>query len=262
MKKLLYLGIVLMLVSCGSDESESTLTDKRDGQTYKTVKIGNQVWMAENLNVDKFRNGELIPEAKTNEEWRKAGENRQPAWCYYDNDPENGRYYGKLYNWYAVSDSRGLAPKGLHVPSEAEWLTLIDYLGGKRERDSLRKNSGSWKEGTPNQEQTSRTVGIKMKSTRGWRNDGHYSLNGKNMGNGSNSSGFSGLPGGRRSGFFRDGGTMGGDGEDGYWWNLGDGSSNKIWYRYLRYNDGGVHVNDVHVDSDTQKGMSVRCLRD
>jgi uncharacterized protein (TIGR02145 family) len=81
----------------------------------KTIKIGKQTWMAENLNVDKFRNGDLIPHIQDPEEWEQAGKNQQPAWCYYENDPENGNIYGKLYNWYAVNDPRGLAPEGFHV---------------------------------------------------------------------------------------------------------------------------------------------------
>lgn len=76
----------------------------------QTVTIGTQVWRTKNLDVATFRNGDSIPQAKTNEEWEKAAENQQPAWCYYNNDPANGAKYGKLYNWYAVNDSRGLAP--------------------------------------------------------------------------------------------------------------------------------------------------------
>ena len=93
----------------------------------KTIQIGTQVWMVENLNVDRFRNGDLIPEARTEEAWQKAGDNKQPAWCYYNNDPKNGATYGKLYNWYAVNDPRGLAPKGYHVPRDAEWTVLTNY---------------------------------------------------------------------------------------------------------------------------------------
>jgi uncharacterized protein (TIGR02145 family) len=78
-----------------------------------------------------FRNGDPIPYIESNEEWVKAGENKQPAWCYYDNDPANGAKYGKLYNWYAVNDPRGLCPVGWHVPSDKEWTKLIDYLGGE-----------------------------------------------------------------------------------------------------------------------------------
>jgi uncharacterized protein (TIGR02145 family) len=121
--------------------------------------------MTENLNVDKFRNGDPIPEAKIDEEWEEADENGEPAWCYYDNDSTNGVKYGKLYNWYAVTDPRGLAPEGWNVPIDEEWTTLIDFLGGED------------------------VAGTKMKSTSGWAESG----------NGTKESGFSGLPGGNRS---------------------------------------------------------------
>ncbi len=78
-----------------------------------------------------FRNGDLIPNIENAEEWKRAGENKQPAWCFYDNDPANGAKYGKLYNWYAVTDPRGLCPVGWHVPSDKEWTKLVDYLGGE-----------------------------------------------------------------------------------------------------------------------------------
>jgi uncharacterized protein (TIGR02145 family) len=97
----------------------------------QTVTIGTQVWMTKNLNVATFRNGDPIPEAKTDEEWERAGAEGKPAWCYYNNDPKNGTKYGKLYNWYAVNDPRGLAPSGYHVPPDAEWTILTDYLGGE-----------------------------------------------------------------------------------------------------------------------------------
>ena len=96
--------------------------------TIKSVKIGNQIWMAENLDVNHFRNGDLIPEAKTDEEWERAGQEEKPAWCYYDNNPENGKKYGKLYNWYAVNDKRGLAPVGWHIPTIYEWETFISLI--------------------------------------------------------------------------------------------------------------------------------------
>jgi len=89
-----------------------------DGQTFDIVVIGSQTWMAENLNVSHFLNGDPIPHVQTNEEWLKAAENRRPAWCYYNNDPVNGKKYGKLYNWFAVNDSRGLAPPGWHIPTD------------------------------------------------------------------------------------------------------------------------------------------------
>ena len=108
------------------------------------IKIGAQTWTTKNLDVSKFRNGEAIPLAKTNAEWELAGQNKQPAWCYYENKGENGTTYGKLYNWFAVNDPRGLAPSGYHIPTDAEWTILTDYLGG----DSI--------------------AGAKMKSTSGW----------------------------------------------------------------------------------------------
>lgn len=127
MKKVgLILGAVLitaiMLTSCGALLSEEEAPSE-------LVTIGTQVWMTKNLNVDKFRNGDSIPQAKTAEEWKKAGNKGQPAWCYYDNDPANGEKYGKLYNWYAVTDPRGLAPEGFHIPRNAEWIIFEYYLG-------------------------------------------------------------------------------------------------------------------------------------
>ncbi len=109
----------------------NTIKDQ-DGRPFKTVKIGNQIWMAENLNVSNFRNGQQIPEAETFEAWKSSAEDRKPAWCYYDKNPENGITYGKLYNWYAVNDYRELAPKGWHIPNDDEWKKLIVCLGGEK----------------------------------------------------------------------------------------------------------------------------------
>lgn len=122
--------LLTIATSICSAQQYGTLKDLRDGKVYKTVKIGTQTWMAENLNVDRFRNGDLIPQAKSDEEWKAAGENGKPAWCFYDNNPKNGEKFGKLYNWYTVSDPRGLAPKGWHIPSDKEWTVLTEYLGG------------------------------------------------------------------------------------------------------------------------------------
>jgi uncharacterized protein (TIGR02145 family) len=76
------------------------------------VTLNNRVWTVENLSVSNFRNGDIIPQAKTTEEWKVAGKNQEPAWCYYENNEGNGEKFGKLYNWYAVNDRRGLVPKG------------------------------------------------------------------------------------------------------------------------------------------------------
>jgi uncharacterized protein (TIGR02145 family) len=187
---------------------------------FKSVKIGTQVWMTENLNVSSFRNGDPIPQAKTEEEWEKAGENEQPAWCYYDNDPANGTKYGKLYNWYAVNDPRGLAPKRWHIPTDAEWTLLTDHLGGMD------------------------IAGTKMKSTSGWWDNR----------NSTNSSGFSGLPGGYRYGNV----TFYNIGKFGYWWSSTEYNTSNAWLRNLYYDSGNV---DRYIH-DKGEGFSVRCLRD
>lgn len=94
----------------------------------RTVKIGNQIWMTENLNVDTFRNGDKIPQAKTKEEWVRASKSGKPVWCYNQNLSSNGLKYGKLYNGYAVTDPRGLAPEGFHIPTEQEWNVLMEHV--------------------------------------------------------------------------------------------------------------------------------------
>jgi uncharacterized protein (TIGR02145 family) len=185
-----------------------------------TVTIGTQVWMTKNLNVSTFRNGDVIPQAKTQGEWEAFGKTGEPAWCYYDNDPANGDKYGKLYNWYAVHDSRGLAPIGFHVPTHTEWTTLTDYLGGAE------------------------IAGYKMKTRSGWYKEG----------NGTNSSGFSGLSGGWRF----DDGTFGNEGYLGYWWSSSEFNTTLAWKRYLSYSYGLVYSKYLNKGN----GLSVRCLRD
>ena len=183
----------------------------------KTITIGSQIWTSENLNVNTYRNGDVIPEVQDENAWAKL---TTGAWCYYDNDTSNGTKYGKLYNWYAVSDPRGLAPNGYHIPTDAEWTQLSDYLGGQSE------------------------AGSKMKSTSGWKNNG----------NGTNSSGFSGLPGGYRN----SNGTFYDIGNYGYWWSSSEGSTYYAWYCYLYYYYGNVN----RYFSNKDLGLSVRCLRD
>lgn len=99
-------------------------------QTKNYVIIGNQKWAHKNLEVSCFRNGDIIPEVKSFKEWMNLDKAKQPAWCYYDDNESNGIKNGKLYNWYAVDDKRGLAPAGWHIPSDEEWSVLINYLGG------------------------------------------------------------------------------------------------------------------------------------
>lgn len=97
-------------------------------QAQNEITFGNQTWTVRNLNVDTFRNGDRIKEVKTKEEWVKLYDSKQPAWCYYDFDNTNESKYGKLYNWYAINDPRGLAPKGWHIPNSRDWDSLIQYF--------------------------------------------------------------------------------------------------------------------------------------
>ncbi len=98
-----------------------------DGNNYQSIVINGKQWMKENLNVSKYRNGDDIPEVTDMAEWDAL---TTGAWCYYENVTENGTTYGKLYNWYAINDPRGLAPAGWHIPSDAEWTSLTNFLGG------------------------------------------------------------------------------------------------------------------------------------
>ncbi len=106
------------------------ITDKRDMQKYRTVKIGNSWWMAENLNALSFANGDIIPEAKSFDDWQMAANKRLPAWCYYNFDQKNGEKFGKMYNWYAVIDQRGISPEGWHIPTNEDWENLEFFVGG------------------------------------------------------------------------------------------------------------------------------------
>ena len=180
----------------------------------QTIAIGSQVWCKKNLDVSTFRNGDLIPQAKTNAEWEQAGANKSPAWCYYNNDPAMGMKYGKLYNWYAVNDPRGLAPKGYHIPNYNEWLILINFTGDNR--------------------------APKLKGTSGW----------KASGNGTNVTGFTGLPGGLRY-------------ADGAFYYVGDVCC--FWSSTEEYGDGKyfeLSFSLTDYPSPGGRGLSVRCLKD
>ncbi|NCC74284.1 MAG: hypothetical protein EOM06_12940 [Sphingobacteriia bacterium] len=211
-KSLFAIIIATLLLSCGNN------------QKFKTVTIGDQVWMVENLNVDKFRNGDPIPHAQTEEEWQQAGENGQPAWCYYDNDPANGKIYGKLYNWYAVNDWRGLAPEGWRGPSDEDWEKLIKLLGGEE------------------------VAGGKLKAT-----DTTY-WKSPNVG-ATNETGFKALPGGGRG----SGGSFSHLGYYGGWWSSSESSGSNAWYRLLSYDRGGSGRSNYYYKT---YGRSVRCLKD
>ena len=195
------------------------------GDTHRTgehasVRVGNQVWMLENLNMDTFRNGEAITHATTAEEWARAGREGKPAWCYYENKTENGVRYGKLYNWYAVTDPRGVAPEGWHVATDAEWRQTTDYLGGED------------------------AAGTKMKNATGW----------VGKANGTNETGFSGLPGGSRDlyGQFAYGTHVA------YWWTTTESDDELAWYRVIDQSPHYVY----RTNYSKANGLSVRCVKD
>ena len=120
----------------------------------ETVRIGTQNWAIANLNMSTFRNGDSIPQKKTNKEWVAAGDAGKPAWCYYNNNPAIGKIYGKLYNWYAVNDPRGLAPAGWTLPADADWTQLINYSGKQGAPGSKMKSSSRWSEGNDGTNET------------------------------------------------------------------------------------------------------------
>ena len=193
------------------------------GVDYSTVQIGDQCWFAENLRTTTYLNGEAIPQNLSNGDWSST---TSGAMAFYNNGPA----YGGLYNWYAVDDARGLCPSGWHVPTDGEWMTMEMALG-MSEADAI---STGWR-GTDQ--------GTQMKTTYGWYDDG----------NGTNSSGFSGLPGGYRyfNGSFYDAGYFG------LWWSSSpDGSF--AWFRDLNYFDDDV----FRTNTDRRRGFSVRCVRD
>jgi uncharacterized protein (TIGR02145 family) len=205
------------------DASIEATDDAMQADTISAVVIGTQTWMTDNLDVTHFRNGDEIPEVKSAEQWA-AGDTIGAAWCYYENDDSNGAKYGKLYNWYAVNDPRGLAPEGWHIPTDAEWTKLSENLGGEENAGNLMKSSSGWLE-----KEASKS------------------------GNGTNQSGFTGLPGSCRY----PKGNFGTTGDFGVWWSASDTEWN-AWHRIL--NDGEDNI--VRHNSRKSNGFSVRCLKD
>jgi len=194
------------------------------------VILGTQTWTKKNLDVETYSDGTPIPQVTDPEKWAAL---TTGAWCYYDNDPANGAVYGKLYNWYAVagiydeasktdaSQRKKLAPTDYHVPSDAEWTTLNDYLGGAS------------------------VAGGKMKSTTLWNSPNTDATN---------SSGFTGLPGGWR--FSSD--LFSGINAKAFLWSASEDDTSTAWYRAMRSSHGWLD----QFSGDKRFGRSVRCLRD
>jgi uncharacterized protein (TIGR02145 family) len=204
---------------------QANLTDI-DGNIYKTVKIGTQFWMAENLKTTKYNDGTLVINVTTdNTQWVN---NTTGAWSYYNNDVVNNAKYGKLYNWYSVSSTtngnKNVCPTGWHVPTDAEWTVLADYLGGANIAGGKIKEVGTTDWISPNTDATNISL-------------------------------FTGLPGGARSG----GGSFSSFASYGYMWSSTEGDmSTNAWAR-------GISANNANLNSyfnSKRSGHSVRCLKD
>jgi len=194
-----------------------------DGNTYATIRIGGQEWMAENLRTSRYRDGTPIPNVTDGKAWSRL---TTGAWCNYGNKASHDASYGKLYNWYAVADRRGLCPRGWHVPSNAEWNRLGDYLGGRH------------------------VAGREMKAILLWTDTSIGATN---------ASGFSGLPSGGFH-FMDDVGWYIDEylGMDGCWWEATETGQDNPTRWDLTYNQDAL----MWVGATQRDGFCVRCLRD
>lgn len=201
---------------------------------FETVTIGSQIWSAVNLNIEKFQNGDPIPEARSEKEWLNAYKLQQPAWCYYENDTKYGKIYGKLYNWYAVSDARNIAPEGWHVPTDDEWKQLEIYLGMTCDEANEVSDRGSLEGG-------------KLKEV-----DTEWYM--YNYG-ATDETGFSALPGGYR---FDDGSFRGLGVHASFWTATAVKNDTLAWFRYLSYGTADI----ARFSTPKHNGFSVRCVKD
>lgn len=216
------IGIVGNVFLFTDEKKDALITSRIVSNSPTVIRIGNQEWMTSNLNVDRFRNGDLIPEVRDDSAWAKAGENKQPAWCYIMNDSSIAYKYGKLYNWYAVMDPRGLAPIGFRVPTNEDWKNLITNIGGDI-------NSG-----------------FKLKAGFGWEVNG----------NGINSVGFSAFPGNMRPIDY----PSEKPGYTGVWWGYTNyPDSTNSWFTSYRGNTLRGGYSEAY---DKSFGYYVRCIKE
>lgn len=230
MKNLFLAGFMLLIfpgVFCDAQSEKKPVV-------YTTVTIGTQVWMVENLKTTEYRNGDPIPVVTDNILW---GNHNSGSCCDYNNDKNNSTTYGKLYNWYAVHDSRNIAPEGWHVPSDAEWTELTEYLS----------KNGYGYQGSGND------IPKSMASTSGWKK---YAIPGSagHDQESNNSSGFTALPGGYRYGD----GSFSNIGYGNSWWSSTFSNTIGAWYRSMYYS----YVEVSRSDYSKSSGFSVRCVMD
>lgn len=209
--------VLLILLFTGCEKKE----DPADTDLYESVTIGDQVWMVHNLDVVTYRNGDPIPLVTDSVDWISSTDG---AYCNYNNDESLGGEYGRLYNWHAVNDSRKLAPEGWHIPTNAEWQKLINYLGGVDEAGGKLKEAGLEHWLSPNTE-------------------------------GTNSSGFTALPGGFRS---ETDGTFSSMGGQGFWWLSSESANDRAHTALLSTITAKAYSND----NAKVLGAYVRCIKD
>jgi uncharacterized protein (TIGR02145 family) len=223
--KALFALIYLLFASCNEDEiGTNAIVKDIDGNIYHTVTIGTQTWMVENLKTTKFRDGSSIPNVTDNNDWTNYGAMNMGAYCDYNNTVSYSNTYGRLYNWYAVTNERNICPPGWHVPSSAEWETLISYLGGQTLAGGAMKEKGTT----------------------------HCS--GPNIG-GTNRSGFTALPGGCRQ---IDSGMYYGNGVSCAWWSSSQINEQTAWYCQLYYDQTSINK----MAFDKTSGCSIRLIKD
>jgi uncharacterized protein (TIGR02145 family) len=233
-------GLIIYCTNCGTNGGEPQFYNgtnwlnmiggvaKEVPVNLPSVTIGSQIWSSRNLDVATYRNGDPIPQVTDSTQWPSL---TTGAWCWYNNDSASyAATYGRLYNWYAVNDPRGLAPQGWHVPTNSEWDIMTKYLDPTVDTTALGY--------------TGTDVGTKMKNTTGWNNGG----------NGTNSSSFEGLPGGNRDLT----GEFGNVGDYGIWWSASEYTTTFAWARFLTYTNSDVY----RYHFKKPYGFSVRVIRD
>lgn len=225
---LIVMGLGLILtISCKKDDDNepaptpvnNTITDI-DGNVYHFITIGTQTWLVENLKTTRYRNGDSIPNITDETQWSNM---TTGAYCNYDNNALNSDTYGRLYNWFVVNDSRYICPSGWHIPSDADWTILVNYLGGESVAGGKLKETGTTHWLSPNTGATNET-------------------------------GFTALPAGTRN----SSGSFSNAFNHGYWWSTTEKDASNSWDRNLNYN----HI-DIYRNYDPKTtGFSIRCIKD